>query len=579
MTMIHGSETACVLALLACFACACSDSDGDTPPPPPATPDGDGGVNAYEVTSGPFLRIYDPSVGETSPWYINDHTFVRGQDGTWHLFGITHAEPANPLDEKTFAHATSPSLAGGPWQKQAPALVADPAYGETLLWAPYVIFHDGKYYMFYCAGGDDHAQYQIRLATSTDLWTWAREPAPLFTDGFDARDPMVLRVGNQWVLYYTATSEAAGGAHVVAYRTSTDLRHFGERHIAYEEPASGTYGGPTESPFVVAMGEDYYLFIGPRSSYSSTGVFYSKNPLHFEPSNQVGSIPAHAAEVIDDNGSWYVSAAGWGQGGVSLAPLRWEPTAYVNVTRPTYRATVQIAPRATLRSFLTTFPGEAPRELLTSRFRATGPYLAVGAFDVTDAMGAPAQVERSPDGTRLSLKSIPLGNEPVTVDWNFVFGEDYIDHALTWHVAAEPTAPVWETAFGLDTVFPWVGDDANLQREGDAAGFARWSLSGDDHGSLVFAYRAGSAWREDNRWFASSRGAVSWQPLWRNGGATWTSGMYEGGTFRMAASPRGGDRLFAERVAAALNGADQRISNTRYATPLGVRSPTAIETR
>ena len=43
--------------------------------------------------------------------------------------------------------------------------------------------------------------------------TWARHPAnPLVVDGYEARDPMVLRVGDRWVMYYTATSAPAGGA-------------------------------------------------------------------------------------------------------------------------------------------------------------------------------------------------------------------------------------------------------------------------------------------------------------------------------------------------------------------------------
>ncbi|WP_394838338.1 family 43 glycosylhydrolase [Pendulispora rubella] len=511
--------------------------------------------NEYEVTSDPFFRIYDPSAGESEPWYINDHAFIRGPDGTWHLFGITHTEPAAPLDEKSFAHATSPSLADGPWQKQPPALVADPAYGETLLWAPYILLHEGTYYMFYCAGSEDHARYRIRLATSTDLWTWTRAPEPLFEDGFDARDPMVIRVGDRWVMYYTATLEPSGGAHVVAYRTSKDLHHFGERRIAFRDPSSGTFGGPTESPFVVARDGGYYLFIGPRDAYSSTAVYFSDDPFHFEPSQRVGAIASHAAEVVQDaDGTWYASAAGWGQGGVYLARLRWEPVKYVTVNRPAYRAIVQVAPRAALRSFVAKFPGAEPRELLASSFRATGPYLSVGAFGVTDRPGAPVQVEASADGARLALKGIPMGNEPVTLDWTFTFGEEHIDQAFTWHVAGEMTS-VWESAAGLETIFPWVGDAENLRREGDVAGFGPWSLAGDEGTSLVLAYRTGSAWREDNRWFSPAQGYIAWQPLWKNGGVPLRAGTYPGGLFRMAASARGSDRGFADRIAADLNGA------------------------
>ncbi len=34
------------------------------------------------VKAGEFRRIYDLSVGESEEWYINDHCFARGSDGT-----------------------------------------------------------------------------------------------------------------------------------------------------------------------------------------------------------------------------------------------------------------------------------------------------------------------------------------------------------------------------------------------------------------------------------------------------------------------------------------------------------------
>ena len=70
------------------------------------------------VTAGQFERIYDPSVGENERWYINDHTFIRDDGGTWHLIGITHAEPAAPKDELHLAHATAPALPTGFWDRQ-----------------------------------------------------------------------------------------------------------------------------------------------------------------------------------------------------------------------------------------------------------------------------------------------------------------------------------------------------------------------------------------------------------------------------------------------------------------------------
>lgn len=277
------------------------------------------------VAAGQFIKVYDPSVGETGPWYINDHCFVRAADGTWHMFGITHAEPLNPEEERNFAHATAKSLFQARWQKQPFALTYSPSQGETHLWAPHIVQSRGTYYMFYCAGGPDGAHSRIHLATSQDLCNWTRHPSnPMVVDGFDARDPMVLRVGGKWVLYYTANSQPAGGNHIVAYVTSDDLIHWGNRGVAYTDPETGTFGGPTESPFVLRRGGFWYLFVGPRGGYNGTDVFRSTNAFHWSVSDKVGHIPAHAAEILrDTDGKWYVSRAGWGEGGLYVGPLTW----------------------------------------------------------------------------------------------------------------------------------------------------------------------------------------------------------------------------------------------------------------
>ncbi|WP_245997709.1 glycosyl hydrolase family 32 [Nocardia pseudobrasiliensis] len=280
------------------------------------------------VSSGAFDRVYDPS-DELRNWYVNDHSFVFDEsDATWHLFGITHTEFAAPYGETTIGHATAKQL-GGPWTTQPPVLRADPAYGrpygETHLWAPHIVSEGGVYYMFYSGGAPLGSRSAISLATSTDLVNWTRDPdGPLFRDGWDARDPMVTRVGDQWVVYYTATSTPVGGSHIVAYRTSADLRHWSERRTAFTDPGPvGFGGGPTESPFVVQHGNLWYLFIGPRGGYVGTDIFYSDNPWHFDNSARAGHIDAHAAEVVADGDRYLVSSAGWGQGGLSLAPLVW----------------------------------------------------------------------------------------------------------------------------------------------------------------------------------------------------------------------------------------------------------------
>ena len=295
---------------------------------------------ARHLEVGAFQLVYDPSVGEAERWYINDHTFIRDHSATWHLVGITHAEPAAPFDELHLAHATAPTL-HGPWTKHPFALSTEPESGETHLWAPHIIEHDSTYWMFYCGGGVRKTEYRIQLATSSDCATWARHPeSPVIVDGYEARDPMVLRVEDRWILYYTATSEPSGGAFVVAAAESDDLVHWHGRHVVYRDEMSGTGGGPTESPFVFLHDGRYHLAIGPdweglmrshsetgrydRAAYRRTRVLASDDPLHFSLDDLVAVVDAHAAEVIvDEQRDSWMSHCGWGQGGVFLAPLIW----------------------------------------------------------------------------------------------------------------------------------------------------------------------------------------------------------------------------------------------------------------
>jgi predicted GH43/DUF377 family glycosyl hydrolase len=282
--------------------------------PPPAHPD---------FTVGEFKRIFDPSIGEKEQWYVNDHTFIRAEDGQWHLFGITHAEPANPLDEKFFVHATAPDLLG-PWTKREPMLQADSSKQETLVWAPYVLHHDGTYYMYYCAGGADHSKYQIHLATSKDLFHWERSAAnPMVIDGFDARDPMVVRVNGQWIMYYCATDKPQGGDHhTVKCVVSKDLVHWTDPKEVFSSPIGGSFGGPTESPFLVERKGKYYLFMCNGGTVS---CYISDSPFHWDIANCVGTITSHAVEiVVTPEGKWYASNCGWGHGGVDLAELTWK---------------------------------------------------------------------------------------------------------------------------------------------------------------------------------------------------------------------------------------------------------------
>ncbi|MCT2584535.1 family 43 glycosylhydrolase [Actinophytocola gossypii] len=511
------------------------------------------------VSAGGFTWVYDPSIGEQKQWYYNDHTMIRDvTTGTWHLFGITHPEPADPLDEKQFGHATAPSPRG-PWTKRPFALTADPAAGESHIWAPHVIHHDGRYYMFYAAGTPEHSSYRMHLATSTDLNTWTRSPAnPLFTDGYDARDPMVVRHDGQWAMFYTATSGPFGGNHQVAYRTSTDLERWTSKRIAFEHPKFGTYGGPTESPFVFERDGWWYLTICCDSGYEDTRVYRSRTPLRFSINDLAGRIPSHAAEIVTEpNGSTWVTGAGWGKGGVYLAPLRLDGTVVArghHITTPYLRADVRHWPTTEVRSLAAdeSGTGQDHRDILDASARSTAPYLAVGGWGPTDRARAAARIVISPNGSRIGLLGIPMGNEPVTADWTLEFTDDRLDTSLSWRVTGATTTGVWETALGLDSVdTAMVGNNVRLDLDSDQPGYPRWLVTRTSDVTLVAAYRDGSSWSTDNQWYQRRHGLISMQSLWDAGGRSWPAGVYPGGRWRFGVSESNdlenlGDVLHAE---------------------------------
>ncbi|MEU7033872.1 family 43 glycosylhydrolase [Streptomyces sp. NPDC046237] len=308
-SLLHGVAGAGVLPFLGIGPATTAASE-DTPSP-------------RWVGAGPFTYVHDPSTSN-GPRYLNDHTLVHAR-GRWHLFGIVgdsapRGESPDSSAEISFAHASAPSP-HGPWTSHADALTVDPSYfGEEHLWAPHVVEADGRFWMFYAAGGERGAA--INLATSTDLFTWTREPSgPLFR-GLAARDPMVLRVGGEWVMYYTELSDV-GGHHVVAYRRSADLLRWSEPGVAFTDASTDATVSVTESPYVVQRDGWYYLFIGPRNGYEGTDVLASRDPFRFELAGYAGHVPGHAVEVVADGERWYVSAAGWFRNGLYVAPLYW----------------------------------------------------------------------------------------------------------------------------------------------------------------------------------------------------------------------------------------------------------------
>jgi beta-fructofuranosidase len=262
-------------------------------------------------------------------WVPNDHTFIKGPDGRWNLFGITHPLTSpTPLaiheGEFQSFHARAPVgelkdiLATGAWKDLPKVLRASDRPGENpAFYAPDVIQKGDLYYMFY---GPD----PIRLATSPDLQTWTPQ-GPLFSDEPSARDPSVLFWQGVYSMVYCVEN-------TVAIRTSTDLRRWSSQRTILR--LSGNRS--PESPTIVRHGGRFYLFVciwsglwdgkTVQGAYShQTYVYQSDNLLDFSGGKQVTILDAHAPEVFQgEDGQWYISSAEWPRRGVSIAKLSWE---------------------------------------------------------------------------------------------------------------------------------------------------------------------------------------------------------------------------------------------------------------
>ena len=512
------------------------------------------------VTDGTYTRIYNPDVGAVD-WYINDHTIIQDVSGTWHMFGITDTEPPHAGGEQTFAHATAPALSG-PWTKQVPALTASPAYGETYLWAPHVIKDGSTYYMFYAGGGSDPTNTAINLATSTDLFNWTRHPGgSLFSDGNLARDPFVLKIGSKWVMYYTASETPAGGDQIVAYRTSSNLTTWSAQRTAFTDPGQGPIA---ESPYVVAQGGSYYLFVGPRGPANAAGnpgqsVYKSDDPLRFDRNQWVGHLSAHCPEIIQDgSGNWFATHAGWGEQGLWIAPLSWNTSVAVKgytATGPNYRATVLTQPNTRFVEYSVAMSEGGWRNMLDRDGVPTGPTMGVGSFGRTDVAGTAASSSLGANGRTVTVTNAPLGNEPVNVGWSLTFKQRWVEASSTWHVTGATTGGVYEAGWNVDTAAtPTLHDNvADNRAGGDVAGFPQWTVATDTAATFSTAYRNASAWSTTNRWYAhgyAGEGIVAWQSRWSTSGGTWATGNYNGGIYWFGATGAANDKPFAQMLRA-----------------------------
>ncbi len=282
--------------------------------------------------------------------YLNDHCLIR-HEGLWHFFGII-GDVTGPGEmhgvEDSLAHATSADLMQ--WTVHPPALTATGVWPEEVTcFAPYVIEHEGCFYMLYCVT-DVHRTQRMCLATSTDLFNWERFPGnPVIVPsvswakwpGFglpppdevermhrDAgqdflsvarrlggsyggcRDPHIIRLDDgTFVAYWVARVQEKFGHNLVcvAASMSHDLLHWQGIGPVFTMKAWPFDEEPTlevESPCVVHKDGRFWLFfkhgwwthfVASESPYDFHG--YEPQRLGF----------CHASEVFHWQDQWWIT--------------------------------------------------------------------------------------------------------------------------------------------------------------------------------------------------------------------------------------------------------------------------------
>jgi hypothetical protein len=282
---------------------------------------------------GDFWQIAgDPDLGKytTAKQQPVDFGIWQAADGTWQLWSCIRAT-ATPGKTRLLYRWQADKLTDRSWTPMGIAMMADPNFGETEggLQAPFVLKERSDYYMFY--GDWEH----IAMAKSEDGKTFARQLTPegksgMFGEGAgsNTRDPMMIKIGSLFYIYYTAYPDDQGFDFA---RTSKDLRHWSEAvKVAYGGSQGNTkYSAECSFVYYHRASGYYYLlrnqFYGQNAQFS---VYRSKDPLDFGKNNDrflVETMPYAAPEIVESEGQTYLAVLLPSLKGIQIARLKWAP--------------------------------------------------------------------------------------------------------------------------------------------------------------------------------------------------------------------------------------------------------------
>jgi predicted GH43/DUF377 family glycosyl hydrolase len=282
-------------------------------------------------------------------FYLKDFCLYE-IDGTWHLYHIAGTPGVScclPGNEIWFGHASTKDFVT--WETHESCFFIDPrGWDHGHVFAPYVVSHGGRHWMFYTGVATDNTQ-RIGVATSTDLFHWERaRDRPVIrpeeygwafcptTGGAACRDPHVIPHEGGWQMYYTAVTK--NGCGCVARASSRDLLTWKDEGIAY------AFSGWNQCESCNVQKRDdgrWLLFFGGHHAWS---YVESDNPLCW-PDAAPHALRADITgmEVIARRGSrWLAAYFGLRYYRLLLGMLDW------SAPEPTI---VQITDQSTLREF------------------------------------------------------------------------------------------------------------------------------------------------------------------------------------------------------------------------------------
>lgn len=296
-----------------------------------------GNAREMPVLAGDWRALAaNPDLGELQGerQEVVDHGLWQADDGSWQLWACIRGTKVG----RVLYRWEGPSLKGE-LQPVGIAMRAEAQYGESIddwngqewIQAPFAWKDDHGWHMLYGGHRTEQESCQICLATSKDGREFERHAGEanrsrVFVGPGEARDPMVIRIGDRFLCYYTGHDEGERAPCKIYCRSSDDL-------VTWSEPVAVCWGGSAgsgnwsaECPFVVARGGWFYLF--RTSSYGEpvTHVYRSADPLDFgrgDDSKKIGTIAVAAPEVVQDGERTWITSVHDLRGGIQSAPLEW----------------------------------------------------------------------------------------------------------------------------------------------------------------------------------------------------------------------------------------------------------------